>query len=154
LELTCVPATPADLREIWAIEKDLADAWTFKQLLAEFELAPGWSFVVKSPSLLLGYIFGSKVADEAEIHKIAVISAYRRRGLADILLSTAFSYLAAQGTFRCFLEVRQSNKAAICLYQKYQFTQIGTRKNYYTSPLDNAILLKKGILPLVSSKHD
>ncbi len=95
-----------------------------------------------------GYLFGIKIAAEAEIHKIAAISDYRRRGLARILLDTACRYLAADGTAICFLEVRQGNKAALNLYQRYQFTQIGTRKNYYTSPLDNAILLRKAISPL------
>jgi ribosomal-protein-alanine N-acetyltransferase len=112
------------------------------------ELAAGWNFVVKSPALLLGYIFGNKAADEAEIHKIAVAPAYRRRGLATILLDAACNYLAAHGTAACFLEVRQGNEAALHLYQKHLFLPIDSRKNYYTSPPDDAIILRKDLSPL------
>jgi ribosomal-protein-alanine N-acetyltransferase len=40
-----------------------------------------------------------------------------------------------------YLEVRGSNKAAIALYKKYGFNQYGRRKNYFTSPVEDAELM-------------
>ena len=46
------------------------------------------------------------------------------------------------GAGRMLLEVRKSNKAAIDLYEKYQFTRLGERKNYYSNPTEDAIIME------------
>ncbi len=143
MELLYLPATAADLPHIWNIEKTLIGAWTFKQLQDELGFAPGWSFVARYEGILLGYIFGIKAADEGEIRKIAIAPNYRRKCLATQLLKTALQHLARHNITSCFLEVRQNNKAALGLYQKYRFKEVGIRKKYYTLPQDNAILLRR-----------
>ena len=145
MELLYSPATAADLPHIWDIEKTLIGAWTFKQLQDELAFAPGWSFVARSQGITLGYIFGIKAADEGEIRKIAISPNYRRKGLAAELLKTALQHLAHHNIISCFLEVRQNNKAALGLYQKYRFKEVGIRKKYYTLPQDNAIILRRDL---------
>jgi len=136
----------SDLPEVWAIEKTLPGAWTISLLNEEFALPYGWRFIVKSGDALLGYIFGVVIKDEGEIRKLAVAADYRRLGMADKLLTTAIQYLTAHQTGICFLEARQRNTAALKLYMKHGFQQVGIRKSYYTSPCDNAIMLRKDIL--------
>ena len=138
----------SDLPKVWAIEQTLPGAWTRSMLSEELALPHGWQFIVKSGEALLGYILGVKITDEAEIRKIAVAADFRRQGVGDKLLTTAFHHLALHKTGTCFLEVRQSNRAALNLYQKHGFRQIGIRKSYYTSPPDNAIIFKKDIIKI------
>ena len=50
--------------------------------------------------------------------------------------------LKAENIKRCLLEVRASNKAAISLYEKYDFKIIGKRKEYYTNPIEDAFIMQ------------
>ena len=136
----------ADLANVWAIEQTLVGAWTQPLLKEEFALPHGWRFIAKSGDVLLGYIFGVIIADEAEIRKLAVAANYRRQGIAGILITAALRYLADHKAATCFLEVRQNNRAALNLYRQFGFQQIGIRKSYYTSPSDNAIIFRKDIV--------
>lgn len=82
---------------------------------------------------LSGYLFSQVIVDEAELLNISIAKSQQRRGLANQLLTSWFEYLKQQLVTRCMLEVRQSNLAAIALYQKSGFTLDGVRKSYYPS---------------------
>ena len=88
---------------------------------------------------LMGYLFLTQVMDVADVDNIAVAPAFRRQGVASLLLETAFEGVDAE----VFLEVRASNAPAIALYQKFGFTQCGIRKNYYEKPQEDALLMKR-----------
>ena len=88
---------------------------------------------------LMGYLFVTQVMDTADIANIAVAPDFRRQGIASLLLDTALVGMDAD----IFLEVRASNAPAIALYRKYGFEPYGTRRNYYESPREDAILMKK-----------
>ena len=45
---------------------------------------------------------------------------------------------------RIILEVRESNVPAIGLYEKYGFKNVGIRKNFYHSPVENGITMVRG----------
>ena len=47
------------------------------------------------------------------------------------------------GACRCFLEVRQSNEAARSLYNSSEFEEIGKRRNYYSFPREDAIVMMR-----------
>ncbi len=72
------------------------------------------------------------VADEAELLTIAVRPEARGQGVGKALLEAMLNYLAEQKAELFFLEVRESNQAAIRLYEKAGFSQVAQRKNYYT----------------------
>lgn len=137
--------TAADLPEVWDIEKLLPGPWTFNQLRDELNLPLGWHFTLKSAAGLHGYIFGITIAGEAEIRKLAVRRNFRRQGLGHRLLKQAWRYLAAQKAETCFLEVRVKNTAATALYRKNLFQTVGSRRDYYKSPPDNAVILRKNL---------
>lgn len=141
--------TPEDIPAIWAIERTLTGPWTEGQLQTELALPHGWHWLAKTQAgQVLGYVFGSAVLDEAEIRKIAVVNHHRRQGIATQLLSASFAHLRQQGISRCFLELRATNTPALHLYQKNGFQVVGRRKSYYTAPADDAMILKKGLVPL------
>ncbi len=70
-------------------------------------------------------------AGEAELLNIAVAAAHRRRGLGQQMLGRIFEIAAAGKMSRIFLEVRASNEAAIALYRRVGFCQVGLRRGYY-----------------------
>ena len=73
--------------------------------------------------------------DVYEILAIATIEEYRNNGIAQELLDKI-------KTKDIFLEVRESNQVAINFYKKNKFNQISIRKNYYSEPNENAIIMK------------
>lgn len=78
-----------------------------------------------------GFILTRTVGDEAEILTVAVRPSARRRGLGHKLVQAAIVSCAAWGAERMFLEVAETNVAAIALYSSNGFEQVGLRKNYY-----------------------
>ena len=53
------------------------------------------------------------------------------------------SVCEARGATDLFLEVRASNEAAISLYRAFGFNPVGTRKNYYKNPSEDACLMAR-----------
>lgn len=80
---------------------------------------------------LLGFVMIRLVLDEAEILTLAVDPACRRRGAARRLLRNMQLFLRQACVKQVFLEVRESNHAALALYQNEGFLPFGRRKNYY-----------------------
>ena len=82
-----------------------------------------------------GYLMILDSIDVYEILAIATIEEYRNKGIAQELL-------AKIRIKNIFLEVRESNQTAINFYKKNKFKEISIRKNYYSEPTENAIIMK------------
>lgn len=80
--------------------------------------------------------------EEAELMRIAVLKNSRNKSYASTLMFKMIEDLKAENIKRCLLEVRASNKAAISLYEKYDFKIIGKRKEYYTNPIEDAFIMQ------------
>ena len=85
------------------------------------------------------------VLDEGQILNVAVHPDYRRRGCGARILQALISYAEQNQLSLLTLEVRASNRAAIALYEKYGFVRSGLRRNFYTSPTEDAHLMSKSI---------
>lgn len=97
---------------------------------------------------LLGYVGVYCTADEGEITNVAVAQSARRRGVGSALLETLIHALAGRGITRIVLEVRVSNETAICLYEQKGFAVVGTRKNFYEKPTEDAyVMVREPIVP-------
>lgn len=80
---------------------------------------------------MAGFIMSRRAADEAEILSVAIESRQRGRGLGRSLLDWHMRHLAGLGTRAVFLEVDENNLAAIKLYRRAGFREVGRRPNYY-----------------------
>jgi ribosomal-protein-alanine N-acetyltransferase len=98
--------------------------------------------VVEQDSGICGFLIGRAVADEWEIENIAVLPEARRRGLGSRLLNEFLARVESESGTSVYLEVRESNRAARGLYQKWGFSEAGRRKNYYQDPQEDALILK------------
>lgn len=83
------------------------------------------------------------VLDEGEITNIATHPDARRMGLGRAIVSALLDYGASHGLVSFSLEVRESNSAAIALYEGLGFEAVGIRKSFYTKPTENAVIMIK-----------
>ncbi len=81
------------------------------------------------------------MADEAHLINVAVREEYRRRGVGELLLISAIDLATELNARLITLEVRASNTAALSLYYKYGFTQVGLRHGYYTDNGEDGMLM-------------
>jgi [ribosomal protein S18]-alanine N-acetyltransferase len=80
---------------------------------------------------IAGFILYTLVAGEGEILTVATAPQWRRYGIGEMLVKAALSHLSAERAEAMFLEVGESNNAALSLYRKHGFTEVGKRQNYY-----------------------
>ena len=93
---------------------------------------------------MAGYIGMYLSLGEGEITNVAVAPEFRRRGIADALLTEIKREAAECGVTSLVLEVRVSNQNAICLYEKHGFVSCGVRKGFYEQPKEDAFLMILG----------
>lgn len=94
-----------------------------------------------SAGRLIGYGALKRVLDDGYILNVGVLPAYRRQGAGAALVSALLAFAKTQRLAFVTLEVRRSNAAAIALYQKFGFAAQGIRKNYYSRPVEDALLM-------------
>ena len=92
---------------------------------------------------MAGYVGSQSVLGESDMMNIAVHPDCRRQGVAEALIAELVRQLKARENRCLTLEVRASNAAAIKLYEKLSFAQIGRRPNYYRNPKEDALILRK-----------
>src|ERR1700739_2429281 len=100
------------------------------------------ALVVEQDGNIVGFIVGRQVDDEWEIENIAVTGAARRRGLGSRLVGELLDLARSRGGKSVILEVRESNRAARSLYEKWAFIEVGRRKTYYQNPPEDALVLQ------------
>jgi ribosomal-protein-alanine N-acetyltransferase len=90
---------------------------------------------------VIGYLIVSLFVDDWHIMNLAVDSAWRRRGIAGLLLED-FLARSAGGRERGYtLEVRRSNEGAIRLYEQFGFRPRGVRRGYYLDDHEDALVM-------------
>lgn len=100
-------------------------------------------FLVACSDKVLGYIGVQEICGEAYITNIAVFNDYRNLGIGRKLLKAAIDNAKSRNCEFITLEVRESNKSAISLYESERFEIAGIRKNFYTDPTENGIIYTK-----------
>lgn len=117
--------------------------WQLSDFRADMAAAHRVYAVIYEGENLVGYVGAVKVLDQVDITGVAVDPAHQRAGHAKTLLNALISSLAADT--QVFLEVRESNVAARHLYQQTGFVAVNVRKGYYSSPDEDAILMKLSV---------
>ena len=90
-----------------------------------------------------GYVGSQTVMDETDMMNIAVHPDFRRQGVARALILALIGELKKRGSRCLTLEVRASNDPARALYESLGFAHVGTRRNYYQNPKEDALILRK-----------
>lgn len=120
--------------------KDFDDFWNEYVLSDEYISEFSKSFVIKNNKKIYGFAILKEIFKTAEIMNIAIHKNFRNIGIGSTLLSHIISYCKNQNIETINLEVNSKNSLAIILYKKYNFIEVGFRKNYYRDGSD-AILM-------------
>ena len=94
--------------------------------------------------ILAGYLIVSRYTDAWHIMNVAVDEAYRRQGVARLMLETMLAETDVDGSRGHTLEVRVSNHGAIRLYESLGFRPSGMRRGYYTDDREDALVMWRG----------
>lgn len=101
-------------------------------------------FVVRSTEVrVVGYCAAWVVVDELHINSVAVRSDWRGRGAARALIDYVLDWSRSKNVYRATLEVRRSNERARALYKRLNFKLAGIRRNYYSNPREDALILSR-----------
>jgi ribosomal-protein-alanine N-acetyltransferase len=142
------PATDADLPAVAEIERQcFPDPWSegsFRSFLV------GPARVVERDGTVVAYGFARSALDSGEILNVAVASQYRREGIARAIVADLCAALEGEGVTDVFLEVRLSNAPARALYGSLGFAPVGRRPRYYQAPVEDALILHRGVSGIAS----
>ncbi|WP_337843265.1 ribosomal protein S18-alanine N-acetyltransferase [Rheinheimera sp.] len=136
-------ATEADIAAMLAVEQAAnAYPWTegnFKSCFSERY----FNAVLEQQGEILGFYVGQQVAVEATLFDIGVTPTAQGKGYGRLLLQHFLAQAEGKAVLDVWLEVRQSNTAAIALYESAGFIQTGLRPNYYPTKQgrEDAILM-------------
>lgn len=137
------PFKKGDVSEIAEIEKQcFSSPWSAEGITESVN--NGTLFLVAEKAFrVAGYVSVNTALDEGYINNIAVAPAHRRQGIAERLLQRLEKKADKIELSFLSLEVRQSNSAAIALYEKCGYKKMGARKNFYENPREEAIIMTK-----------
>ena len=134
-----------DLPEVQAIEKQsFSNPWpetTFEGEIQNVGISYPVVAVDPASEKIAGYVIFWIIGDVAQINNIAVHPDFRRRRIAEGMLRSALEAMERHGVQFVSLEVRAGNTGARMLYDKLGFRPLGRRKEYYTKPVEDAVVM-------------
>jgi ribosomal-protein-alanine N-acetyltransferase len=130
--------------EVERIEKlCFSSPWSYDSIAGELENPHAVFYVALLDGKVSGYAGMMSVAGEGYIANIAVDPLCRRKGIAASLLKKLEGYALDNGLEFLSLEVRQSNAAAISAYEDAGYKTVGKRRNFYTDPPEDGLIMTK-----------
>ena len=133
--------TAEDLPELAALENECFSVpWSEDALGSELKNDRALFLTAKLDGKVLGYIGSHLVAGECYITNIAVFPEFRRSGVAGALIKKLCLILREKNADFVTLEVRSSNSGAIAFYESIGFSRMGTIKNMYEKPREDALI--------------
>ncbi len=133
-----------DIAVVAKLEQQIfSSPWSKDSIEKAYQLEENIYLVAEVEGIITGYCGIWTSFETADLCNIAVHPDYRRKGIAGEILKQAFQLCQQRQIEQMLLEVRESNKPAIVLYEKYHFEKIDIRKGYYRNPIENAIIMQR-----------
>ncbi len=138
-----LPMTEQNFMDVAKIESEcfFDRPWTAEQFREELTLDFSRTFLAVVDGKAAGFVNMWLTPPMAIINNIAVLEPYRRQGIASLLVKAALG--ECKGCSSLSVEVRVSNTGAIKLYEGYNFSQVGRRRNFYENPREDAYIMTK-----------
>jgi ribosomal-protein-alanine N-acetyltransferase len=137
-----------DVPVLVGIEKDIypESPWSAAQFREELFGVPRTRkyLVALSENEIVGYAGIALAGDVADIHTLTVLPEFRRKGIASHMLKELEAWALEKGVANFMLEMREGNAEAQPLYEKYGYSVISRRDNYY-APGIHALIMRKEI---------
>lgn len=133
--------TLSDLQEIEnTLEAEFDDFWNASILESELKNTLSKYIVAKIETEIVGFAGVIDTVDQFEITNIVVKKKFRNNGIGNALLIELIKLAKTNNKDKIILEVNNTNKPAIKLYEKNGFKNIGFRKKYYNNTDDANIM--------------
>lgn len=138
--------TPDEIFErLSALDRSaIPDGWSAESFRSESCKENGIVLYIENGGKISALLTGYTAVGEGDITNVAASPEFRRKGLAKALIEK-FESMLGEDAEKVFLEVRESNLPAINLYKKCGYEELHIRKNFYTQPRENAIVMMKVI---------
>ena len=137
-----------DLEGVLEVEAEsFTNPWTREMYAWELQNASVCHILVvrSDDRAVVGFCTFRLVVDEIHINNVAILPGLRGRGMGTALMHRVFEEAQRLGARRISLEVRASNEGARRLYDRLGFVVAGTRRDYYTHPVEDAAILWKEV---------
>jgi [ribosomal protein S18]-alanine N-acetyltransferase len=139
--------TRGDLRFVMDIEKkSFSNPWhlsSFEGEIQNYDISFPYVVIHPETQRLIGYVIFWQIGGEVQISNFAVHPDFRRMGIGSSVLGRILEIIKRRGAKIVILEVRESNNSARFLYKKFGFKEAGIRKNYYSRPEEDAVVMAK-----------
>jgi ribosomal-protein-alanine N-acetyltransferase len=145
-QISLQPATRLDLPEVAALERICySDPWPASAFVALPNNDRVYFAVARADvrGRVAGYVVAWYVMDEGELANLAVAPDDRGQGIGGALLDAMLADAGLRGISQVYLEVRESNVSARHLYASRDFEEVGRRKQYYRTPKEDALILRR-----------
>ena len=119
------------------------EGWSERSVAGELTNDLSLWLVAVENGTVAGYVGSQTVCGETDMMNVAVTAGFRRRGIAEQLVSALVEELKSLESHSLTLEVRASNTPAQALYEKLGFREVGRRPRYYQNPKEDALILRK-----------
>lgn len=133
-DIAALPLGPGEAEAAARLHAGMDEAWSVTDWTTFLADPLVIGFGAESGGALIGVVLVRVLFDEAEVLTLYVGSRERRRRVGGGLLAAALSAAAARGASAVYLEVAADNTAAIGLYTRHGFVEIGRRRGYYRRP--------------------
>ena len=145
-QLSLCPMLPADIPEVLEIEAvSFSNPWKERDFLYALEKDHGIARVCRVEGIVQGYAVGFGTGEEFHLADFAVRPYNQRKGYGSVLLGILVDELIQSGFRVITLEVRQSNQAAVRLYERSGFNTVAIRRRYYSHPVEDALVMVKSL---------
>ena len=137
------PINEKDIDLCYELDSNTISLWNKNQWADEFKKEGIKIFGILHSNLLIGICVFQVVLDEAQINYFVVNKKFRERGFGSHLMSYLINRCKELNVRKLYLEVSQNNITAEKFYNRFDFSTVGIRKNYYKDGSDALLKEKK-----------
>jgi len=132
----------SDLAQICFIEREtFSEPWSEEDFRNSFTKQNNGYLVAEAQEKIIGYCGFWGIAGEGYIYNVAVRKEFRRQQVGFLMLKELIKKASDKGVTALTLEVRCSNEAALQLYDRLGFESLGVRKEFYSKPKEDAVIM-------------
>ena len=136
------PAAENDLETLLTLEsRSFSVPWNAAALLSHLAANHTLSLLLLEGDAPAGYLLAGFTPPEGDLYRVAVLPEKRRRGYGRLLLDAFLAAAGERAVDTLWLDVRESNEAAIALYRSFGFDVVLKRENYYRDPTEAAFVM-------------
>lgn len=119
--------------------------WSTESLYLSMGSENSTVFYATIDGKVVGFIVASETQFTLDIYIVVVDEGYKNRQIGRQLLQALIQYAKEKRIPEILLETRKSNEPALALYKRVGFEKVGLRKAYYSSPIEDAVVMKKEV---------